>query len=219
MTDFALTHRTLPAREGQAPHPGVILLHGLGSNELDLLALAREVDPRIFAVSARAPFTYPWGGYMWYDLEKEGPALGSPGIDQSVSLLRRFIDQVLEAYPIDPERLYLGGFSMGASMAGALALLEPRKVAGALMLSGWLPPDSVGAYRLAEAAGRPFFQAHGTLDPVVSITYGRMTRDFLRQTPVDLTYREYQMGHEVIPAELADISRWLHDRLHNHTPA
>ncbi len=214
--DFALTHRALPARAGSGPHPCLLLLHGLGSNELDLLSMAPELDPRVFTISARAPFAYRWGGYMWYDLEQHGPGLGSASIERGLDLLRRFVGEVVEAYPVDPKRLYVGGFSMGAAMAGALALLEPETISGALMTSGYLPPDQRRRYRGQDAAGHPIFQAHGTYDPVVPIDVGRRTRDYLQRSPVDLTYREYPIGHEVSLDELRDIAAWLSDVLDGH---
>jgi phospholipase/carboxylesterase len=209
MTDLSLTHRTHPARAGAPPHPGLVLLHGLGSNELDLLSMAPAIDPRAYIISARAPLSYRWGGYMWYDLEQHGPGLGSESIESALQLLERFLTEVIEAYPIDPERLYVGGFSMGAAMAGALGLLYPERAAGAIMVSGYLPPDGQGRYRMEAAVGHPYFQTHGTNDPVVSIDYARQTRDFLLQTPVDLTYREYPIGHEVSLPELQDLAAWF----------
>jgi phospholipase/carboxylesterase len=208
MTDFPLQHSVSPARSGPEPHPALILMHGLGSNEADLMALAPEADPRLFVISVRAPFPYSYGGHMWFDLE-EGPGLQGRMIRQSLDALREFIDRAQEEYPIDSPRLYVGGFSQGAAMAGALALLEPETVQGAVMLSGFLPPDSDGEYRADLAAGHPFFQAHGTNDGVVSIVYARMTRDFLQNTPVDLTYREYPMAHQVNLEELMDLRAWM----------
>jgi phospholipase/carboxylesterase len=82
-------------------------------------------------------------------------------------------------------------------------------VAAAIMASGYLPPDPDNRYRAAAAAGHPFFQAHGTNDPVVSIDFARQTRDFLLQTPVELTYREYPIGHEVSLPELQELAAWF----------
>jgi phospholipase/carboxylesterase len=210
MATFSLIHRLQPARRGAPPHPGLLLLHGRGSDENDLLALAAELDPRLFTVSARAPFRFPWGGYMWYDLEAN--MAGRPSqesIQASLDRLRRFLDEIVAAYPIDQQRLYIGGFSMGAAMAAALALLEPKRLAGAIVLSGYLPLHTALPYRPQEAAGHPFFQAHGTFDPVLPVQLARLTRDYLTQTPVDLTYREYPIGHEVGDQELRDLAAWL----------
>lgn len=211
MPPTTLVHRVRPASSGAAPHPGLLLLHGLGSNEDDLFTLASQLDPRLTAISVRAPQSYRWGGYMWWDIDQESAGLGGAGIQASMKLLDRFLTEAIAAYDLDAARIYAGGFSQGAAMAGAFGLLHPDRVAGAIMASGFLPPDpdNDGRYRTEEAAGHPFFQAHGTADPVVSITYARMTRDFLETTPVDLTYREYPMGHEVSLDELQDLRRWL----------
>jgi phospholipase/carboxylesterase len=95
-----LVHRTLSARAGQAPHPALLMLHGRGSNELDLLGLAPHLDPRFLVVSARAPYAWQ-GGYRWYELE--GPnRQDTESFTESLKLLLGFIDDVLDAYPIDP---------------------------------------------------------------------------------------------------------------------
>lgn len=218
MTEFSLTHRSIPPRSGSPPHPGLVLLHGLGSNELDLLSMAPQVDARAYIISARAPLSSAWGGYMWYDLERHGPGLGSESIETSLNLLGRFLGEVLQRYPIDAQSLYLGGFSMGAAMAGALALLEPERVAGVIMLSGYLPPDPTGRYRGKDAAGRPFFQAHGTMDPLVPIEAARRTRAYLDGTGVELTYREYPIDHGVSFDELLEVSTWLSAALDRGAP-
>lgn len=217
MTDFSLVHRTHPATSGEAPHPGLIMMHGLGSHEMDMLSLAEWLDPRLYVVSVRAPF--PYGpGFMWYDLYQHGPGLGGPGIEESLDRLERFLAEALAGYPLDRNRLYAGGFSQGAAMAAALALLHPDRVAGAVMASGFLPPPDGRGYRLEEIAGHPFFQAHGTYDQTVPIEYAHMTRSFLQRTPVDLTYREYPIGHEVSMEELQDMRAWLEGVLEAGSP-
>lgn len=209
MEQFSLIHQMIAAKEGNAPHPCLVLLHGLGDSEAGLMALAAQFDPRVYVISARAPLRHRWGGFSWYELETEGPGLGGKSIERSISLLQDFLDEIVRAYSVDPSRLYIGGFSMGAAMAGATALLFPDRIAGAIMVSGFLPPDVGGRYRAREAAGHPFFQAHGTMDPVISITYAHMTRATLRAMPIDLTYREYPTGHTVTPEEILDLGVWF----------
>jgi phospholipase/carboxylesterase len=189
------------------------LLHGLGSDENDLFALRPRLNDWLFVISARAPLSYRFGGYMWFDLERDGPGLGTASIEPNLDLLARFVGEVVREYPIDPARLYVGGFSMGGAMAGAMLLLHPDALAGAIVASGFLLLDPTGRYRNAEAAGLPVFQAHGLYDPVVPIEYGRQTRDYWQSTPVELTYHEYPMGHEVSEAELRDLALWLDDLL------
>ena len=115
----------------------------------------------------------------------------------------------MQAYPLDPDRLYAGGFSQGAAMSAALALTTPERVAGSLILSGYLPLNAELPLKPEEAAGRPVFEAHGVFDEMIPITWARQTRRYLQETPVDLTYREYPIGHWISPEELADASAWF----------
>jgi phospholipase/carboxylesterase len=153
---------------------------------------------------------FPYGGYAWYDLDQRG--VGYPSghsLSQTLDLLDRFIDEILRAYPITDGQLYVGGFSMGAAMSATLALLFPDRIAGALVLSGYVPPDPGLPYRLDAVTGHPVFEAHGIRDQVIPIEWGRRSRDFLAGTSVDLTYTEYPMGHEISQRELVDAATWL----------
>ena len=210
MTDFSLTHRVIQPSAGTPPHPGLLLLHGRGADETDLLPLGPAIDPRLFVVSARAPFHFPYGGYGWYALAPEGVGYPDPStLNQSLELLQTLLDQILAACPIDAARVYAAGFSMGSVMAGTLGLLIPERVAGAAILSGYLPIHSDINWRPNDATGHPYFQAHGTLDDVIPVRFGRETRDYLLQTPVDLTYREYREGHAIGGEELTDLRAWM----------
>lgn len=210
MANFSLIHAVVPASTGNAPHPGLLLLHGRGTDENDLLPLGPEIDPRLYTISARAPFQFPWGGYAWYDLDRRG--VGYPDertLAESIALIVRFIDEIVEAYPIDRERLFVGGFSMGAATSVGLALTNPNQVAGAIVLSGYVPIHTKLPFDWTGANGLPVFEAHGAMDPVIPIVWARASRDFLADRPVDLTYREYPMAHEISATELRDVSRWM----------
>jgi phospholipase/carboxylesterase len=210
MTDLSLKHSTLPATAGSGPHPGLLLLHGRGADERDLLPLGPEIDSRLFTVAARGPLPFVNNGYAWYGLAPGGvgyPELAS--LSTSLALLDEFLDEIVSSYPIDPKRLYIAGFSMGGAMAAALALLHPERISGAMILSSYLPLHADLPYHLEQANGHPFFQAHGEYDPVIPVSFARETRDFLLTTPVTLTYREYPMAHQISGAELSDLQTWL----------
>ncbi len=98
---------------------------------------------------------------------------------------------------------------MGASMSATLALLYPDRIAGALVLSGYVPAAANLPFRLDEVAGHPIFEAHGIHDAVIPVEWGRRSRDFFAETAVELTYEEYPIGHEISQRELADVSTWL----------
>jgi phospholipase/carboxylesterase len=209
VAELPLVHRTAPAREGVAPHPCLLLLHGRGADEEDLLALAPLLPARLFVVAARAPQPAPGSfGYAWYQML--GAGTPEPvSVLQSIDRLRRFVQGLPEAYPVDPGSLFVLGFSQGAAMALALACDQAQGVAGTLALSGHWPPGA----RAEAASGRPFFVAHGTADPVLPLALGRTVRATLESAGAHLTYHEYPMGHQIVEQEMGDIGAWLEERL------
>ncbi len=209
LSDLSLSHRTAAARAGEPPHPCLLLLHGRGADERDLLGLSTVLDPRLFCVAARAPLPLPgMGGYQWH----ASLATGSPepvSMLQSLERLKRLVAELPGAYPVDAARLFVLGFSQGAAMTLMLAGAEPAAVAGAVALSGFLPP----AARVEGLRGKPVFVAHGTADPVLPLPFGRAVRDAVTGAGADLTYREYPMAHQIVEGELAEVNVWLAERL------
>lgn len=195
----------LPPRE-----PGLdrtlVLLHGFGADEHDLLPLGHELDPRLRVVSLRAPLALDFGGRAWFNLQQtpDGFAFDPAEVDEAARLAREAIEEVAE----DSPRPLIGGFSQGAGMALSVALARPDLPSGVLVLSGVPPrtgtPAAAGALR-----GLPVFAAHGVHDPLIAVEVGRATRDLLQQLGARVTYREYPMGHMVVPAELLDARAWL----------
>jgi phospholipase/carboxylesterase len=200
-----------PPGDGLGPHPCLLLLHGRGADELDLLGLAEELDPRLFVVSARAPLRMG-PGYAWYHLQN----IGEPepaSFQASLAALSTFVADLPQAYPVDTARIFVLGFSQGAMMAGSLLLTRPSHLAGTAMLSGYLPLNSGLAVDEAPLRNRPAFVAHGTGDQVLPVALGRQARDYLVRLGADVTYREYRIGHSIGPDELVELAGWLGDRI------
>lgn len=212
-SNFALKHLVRePADAGRTPAPLLLLLHGIGSNEADLFSLAPYLDERFLVVSARAPFALDYGGYGWFriDFTPRGMVPDIEQAKQSLQLLPGFVDELVAAYGADSRRVYLMGFSQGAMMSLALTLTQPEKVAGLVAMSGRLPGQILGLEPDLDALnGKPILVTHGLYDPVLPIENGRAVRDHLAGLPVDLTYREYPMQHEVSAESLKDVTGWL----------
>lgn len=195
-----------PRVQGTEPYPTLVLLHGRGADEADLLPLADGLDPRLFVVSVRAPL--PLGpGFAWYDLADIGNPEPSSFAD-SLAALARFVEDLPRAYPIDPARTFALGFSQGAVMAGSLLLTRPGAMAGTVMLSGYLPLDQRLPFDETALANRRVFVGHGTADPLIPISWARQVRDYFTKVGADLTYREYPMAHSIGPDELDDVGNW-----------
>ncbi|MGA7733062.1 MAG: PHB depolymerase family esterase [Chloroflexia bacterium] len=212
-TELNLTHMLRPALERDAPGapvPGLLLLHGLGADEADLMGLEGALDPRFIIVSPRAP--YRMGpGWAWYGM----PRIGMPDAETflaSLAALREFIAGLPSAYGIDPVRLYVLGFSQGAILGSVLAMSTPEAVRGVVMHSGYVP-QALGNVSLditpEGLAGKPFFVAHGKYDDVLPVSLARDSHEYLQEAGADVLYQEYPIGHSIGEESLYDLSEWL----------
>ena len=214
---FSLYHHTAPPRSGLGQKPPLLLLlHGYGANEDDLFALAPYLDERFMVVSARAPVVLQPMSYGWFNLgfTPQGVIVNPEEVESSRQLIHEFIGEIVAAYQCDPSAVYLMGFSQGAMMSLAVALTYPGSAAGVVAMSGRLLPQIVSAIPDKDALiGLPIFVAHGERDMLLPINLGRDARSKLSELPVELTYREYDMGHEISYDSLKDITEWLKGRL------
>ncbi|PSK95033.1 alpha/beta hydrolase [Taibaiella chishuiensis] len=201
-----------PLRPGKGKPPVIILLHGVGGNEDNLFTYANRLPEESLVIAARAPFTLQPGAYAWFHVHFEAgtPVINAEEAEKSRIILVQFINQVLEKYDADPERVFLLGFSQGAIMSYSLALSRPEKVKGILALSGRVLPE----IKPVMAAGTKLqrlhvFIGHGTADAVLPISYARAAKALTEQHGIQLNYHEYPVGHETVQEEWADIAAWL----------
>jgi phospholipase/carboxylesterase len=210
-----LVHKVRPpVASSSTKPPAVILLHGRGTNEDDLLGLADYLDPRFFIISARAPYRFDegMGGYTWFGLEE----IGKPDPQQfseAYHLLVQFIGDVKAGYPVDPARVFLLGFSMGSIMSFAVSLTQPNIVRGIVAHSGYIPESVSLQFTWTQLASLSLFVAHGIHDPVIPIQKARRAQELLSKTEADLTYKEYPIPHTISEESLADLSQWLQKKL------
>ncbi|MGH9945272.1 MAG: alpha/beta hydrolase [Pyrinomonadaceae bacterium] len=215
--NLSLTYRSRPAQQAgpdaaAATTPLLLLLHGIGSNEDDLYGLAPYLDPRFQVASARAPYTLGPMAYGWFNIEytAQGLVADLAQVAQSYQRLLTFIGELADKHGAAQSGVYLLGFSQGAMMSLYVALTRPELVAGVAALSGRLPAPALEHLAAHEAlTGLPVLVTHGTQDPVIPVAHAREARAELERLPVDLTYREYPMGHEVSMESLADVRAWL----------
>ena len=153
-------------------------------------------------------------GYAWYPMSMGGPPdVGA--ILSSREKLHHFLDACLKRYPIDAKKLVVLGFSQGGVMAYSLALSNPERFAGLAVLSSWLPRELIPEISINQEAVKvlPTLVQHGSEDPMIQIQRAQDSVGQLRELRVPLTYREYDMGHEITPRSLTDLSAWLKDTL------
>lgn len=196
--------------------PLLLLLHGIGSNEHDLYGLAPFLDERFLIISVRAPNTLGPGSYAWFeaDFTPQGPVINPEQAEASRTILITFLKEAITTYDADLKQVYLMGFSQGAIMSASVALTQPELVAGAVLMSGRILPEIQPLIASdEELAGLPLLVVHGTSDMVLPISHGRASRELLSSLPVNLTYHEYPMGHEVNQESSRDVTSWLTEQL------
>jgi len=217
---FSLFHQAAPPRSGlEGKPPLLLLLHGYGANEDDLFSLAPYLDERFMIVSARAPIMLQPMSYAWFNLgfTPQGIVVNPEEVEGARRTVHKFLGEIVEAYDCDPKAVYLMGFSQGAMMSLAVALTYPGSAAGVVAMSGRVLPQALDQVADKDAlTGLPIFVSHGSRDMLIPIDQGRDARARLSALPVELTYREYDMGHEISYDSLKDITEWLKERL-NHS--
>ncbi len=151
-------------------------------------------------------------GHGWYPIAGGG-AREHPEFEAAARALRDFLELAVERYPVDRNKLIILGFSQGGVMAYDLFLREPERFAALIALSSWLPAEiaTVGV-ESAELASHPVLVMHGTRDPMIDVERARESRTRLIQLGASLTYREYDMGHEIAPEALRDLVTWLDEK-------
>ena len=182
----------LPPDISAAPRPLLVLLHGAGGSGEGVLrrvaAAADEAGVVVLSPDSR--------GSTWDAIRG--------GFGPDVTFLNRALERVFETVSVDPERLAVGGFSDGASYALSLGLINgdlfPRVVA-----------FSPGFIVNGTSHGKPrFFISHGTSDPILPIDQtSRMIVPALQRRGYDVTFREFDGGHQVPPDVARDGMRWM----------
>ncbi|MDE3132641.1 MAG: phospholipase [Acidobacteriota bacterium] len=210
MTVTALVYEERPA-DG-TPEGLLVLHHGRGADEHDLLALADVLDPqrRLHVVTPGAPLTLRGSpGKHWYVV----PRVGYPDPETFAATyaeLTGFHHELWERTGIEPARTVLGGFSMGSVMSYAAGLGTDRPpVAGILAFSGFIPTVEGWTADLSDHQQTRVFIAHGRRDPVIGIDFARRARRLLITAGLDVDYHESDAGHQIDPAQVPAAVNWL----------
>ena len=203
-----LIYEERPARS--EPEGLLVLHHGRGADERDLLTLADVFDPegRLHVVTPRGPLTLPgWPGYHWYVV----PRVGYPDPDTfhaAFDALAELHDGLWERTGIAPEKTVFGGFSMGSVMSYSLGLGPDRPApVGILAFSGFIPTVEGWAPQIPRSTG--VFIAHGRTDPIMDVDFARTAKRLLEEAGMDVDYHETDGGHTIDPNTIQPAADWL----------
>ena len=211
----SLTYLELaPAKPENAPL--LIMLHGYGSNEKDLIQIAPELPKEFRYISARAPQTMDYGMFGWFPLEFTPNGIT---VDHSAAqkALQQFIDftgELISEYRPAGNKAFLMGFSQGAVMSYLTAFNAPELLHGVIALSGQLPEKSLPTETAKPALRKlPFLVMHGLFDDILPIAKGRAADEWLQKHVDDLTYREYPIAHQISDNGIELIRSWLTEKM------
>ncbi len=190
-----------------ADHPPLImLLHGAGADERDMIGLWAQLPPAFVVVSPRAPIA-SGTGYVWYRKAHRAADLA-----MSRAIIELMLANAVQRFGADPHRVFLAGFSQGAVMTYEVALRDPARLRGAAVLSGSLL--SPGLAKPGDWSRDALFIAHGVKDDKIPFQSALATRAALASARIPFVYHAYEgMGHTISAAETQDLSAWLTQRL------
>ena len=193
------------------------MLHGYGSDENDLFSFAEELPEELFIISAKAPYSMQPFGNAWYAIHwdnNDGKFSDDAQAITSRDTIRDFIDEIIEHYPIDPDKINLLGFSQGSILSYAVALSYPEKVRNVVALSGYVNQGILKkAYESNDFSRLKFYCSHGSADQVIPVDWARKTKPFLDGLGIENSYSEFPVGHGVAPQNFFEFREWLIARL------
>lgn len=183
------------------------MLHGRSGSENAMWVLARVLPEGWLVVAPRGLAVDPRGGYAWHPRRRdEWPPLRE--FDPAVDKLSAFLRSLPDLYDADDRQIYLMGFSQGAATAYGLAMRHPGDIKGIAGLVGFVPIESNAAAETRSLEGLPIFMAVGRRDPYIPLQRSSRCAATLRQSGAVLDYHEYDTGHRLNVAGMADLKAW-----------
>lgn len=212
--DFALAFRVLQPQPAR-PTALVLLLHGVGGSETNLLDMAAAIaaqQPGTLVVLPRGPRTLGPGQFAWFRVafSANGPRIDAAEADSSRLALIAFIAQLQQAHGIAPQHTVVAGFSQGGIMGAGVGLTAPGQVAGFGVLSGRILPELEP--HLAKPAQLKHLQAfvgHGEFDSKLPVVWAERSDLLLTGLGVAYQSHRYPIDHGISAAMQADFLAWL----------
>jgi predicted esterase len=197
------THRFFPAAAG-APAFTLLLLHGTGGNEDDLVGLGRQIAPGVALVSPRGKVLEN-GMPRFFRRLAEG-VFDLDDLRFRANEMADFVKAAAAQYSLDPARIYAAGYSNGANLAAAMMLLRPEALAGAILLRAMVPlvPE-----HLPDLTGKQVFLSAGRRDPIAVPAQAEALAALLSRAGATVTSNWTGTGHTLEAAEVVRAGAWL----------
>ena len=188
-------------------YPTIFALHGMGSNEKDILDLLEELKESFIIIAIRGTIALD-NGFEYFKIKSIGhPDLDS--FDKGVNYIEDVINDPPEGLPIDKDEKYILGFSQGAILSMTLALKMGNKIKGIVALSGYIPAHVKEDYAIKSVEELKIFIGHGESDPLFPIRIGKENFEYLKARSKAVVFKTYAMGHQVSLDEKNDFVEWI----------
>ncbi len=196
--------------------PVLVVLHGYGTDEYDLLPIAEQIGGEFLIISLQAPIELHNGGHSWYDLLQTPSGIIPDDMTRhdSEEQLLASLPRIIEQEGGDANRVVLLGFSQGAALIFSLLAVYDLKNYGiipiaSINMSGYIPRDILEAISEKQFDDFPFFISHGEFDELIPIQALAEAEKLLTQQGADVMAKMYQCGHGVLPETVGDIISWM----------
>jgi predicted esterase len=198
-------HNFIPAQSSPPRHV-LLLLHGTGGNENDMIPLGRDLDPSAALLSLRGNVLEN-GMPRFFRRLAEG-VFDEEDVVRRANELADFIPAAAAKYEFDPATLTAVGYSNGANIAAALLLLRPGVIKSAILLRAMVPLTPTA---LPHLAGTRVMICSGTRDPIIPVENAERLTAMLREGGAEVTLRFEDAGHQLVFDEIAAAKNWLHE--------
>jgi predicted esterase len=182
----------------------LLLLHGTGGDEFDLLRLGTALDPKAHLLSPRGMYLEA-GMNRFFERYQDG-SFNEASIDDAVSELSAFIGAAIEHYGLAEQEMIAAGFSNGANSAAALMLRHPQLLAGAVLFGSTQPYRDLPTVNLE---GKRIWLANGDVDPYAPVSVSESYVELLKGLGAQTSWLRHPGGHQISPAHLKEISSFL----------
>ena len=209
-TPFNYLHKA-PAVQGDK-QPAIFLLHGLGSDEKDLVQLVDSFSSQCHIFSLQGPIQHR-PGYAFYTFAEEEGKPERHIFDKVLKGIESFITQAVQEFNLDEQQLYVVGFNQGAAMAQSLAMVMGNALRGTAALSGYLPEFAALEYSKKSMDASKMFISHGEYDYDFPFEWAEHAVRFFNDYGTKVTFKSYPVGHGVSPENLQDLIAFLAEDL------
>lgn len=199
--DLDFVHEFIPGEENGAT---LLLLHGTGGNEKDLIPLGRELAPGAAILSPRGKVSER-GAPRFFRRLAEG-VFDMEDLVFRTHELAGFVEAAAKEYGFDPSKLVAAGYSNGANVAASMMLLHPGLLRAAVLLRAMVPLEPEVTPDLSET---PVFMASGRMDQIIPSDNTERLASILREAGAEVDLRWRDTGHALIYEEVGEAREWL----------